>query len=427
MTARSTLALDYRPIRFGEVVGQNHIKPILKAMVKEGRVPPSLIFNGTRGTGKTTCARIFAAALNCTRRELEVEFQNQVEKLGSDLPAVVKDDQLFNGDACGECHSCVSVQQGNSTSVLEIDAASSGGVDDVRRIQDICMYAHEAEWRVVILDEAHSMSKEAYNALLKMLEEPPAQTVFVLVTTEPEKILGTVRSRSMPFEFRRLKNSDLTERLRFIADSENIPAEDSLLDEVAKSAQGGMRDAVMFFDQVSRVGVSDASGFRDFYGISDYSLSLMWSAIRGDHAEGYRLVAEHFSRTGEAASMVADLSRLTSELLVIKSEGRPTGYGEAALEERVEMSRAVDSESLVKIVEILWELRARTRATENDQRSSMEMGFALIAASLRTAQATTHVSDPPRQRPVRTPAPVVTDTPSEKLTLADIRRAAAGR
>ena len=399
MTGRNHLASDYRPTRFADVVGQSHIKPILLAMVREGRVPPALIFNGTRGTGKTTCARIFAAALNC---EDQSDF-----------------------DACGQCASCRSVQQGNSTSVLEIDAASNGGVDDVRKVQELCMYAHEAEWRVVILDEAHSMSKEAYNALLKLLEEPPAKTTFILVTTEPEKIIGTVKSRSMPFEFRRLKNSDLIGRLRSIAETEGIPAEDSLLDEVAKAAQGGMRDAVTILDQISRVGVSDAAGFRDFFGITDYSLSLMWSAIRGDHSEGYRLVAEHFSRTGEAQSLVADLSRLTSELLVIHSQGRPSGYGEDALAERVEMARATDVDSLVRIVEILWELRARTRATENDQRSSMEQAFALIASAVRTTTA--HVPDPPRQRPTPAPAPVQADTPSEKLTLADIQRVASGR
>lgn len=394
------LAADYRPIRFGEVVGQSHIKPILLAMVRDQRVPPALIFNGTRGTGKTTCARIFAAALNC---------ESQTEDF----------------DACGSCTSCLSVQRGNSTSVLEIDAASNGGVADVRKVQDICMYAHEAQWRVVILDEAHSMSNEAYNALLKLLEEPPANTVFILVTTEPEKIIGTVKSRSMPFEFRRIKNSDLIGRLRSISENEGIPAEDSLLEEVAKAAQGGMRDAVTILDQISRVGVSDSAGFRDFFGITDYSLSLMWSAIRGDHAEGYRLVAEHFSRTGEASQMVADLSRLTSELLVIHSQGRPSGYGEDALAERVEMARATTVDSLVRIVEILWELRARTRATENDQRSSMEQAFALIASAVRT---TSYVPETPRTRPTpaRAPEPAV-DTPSEKLTLADIQRAASGR
>ena len=127
------LALQYRPVTFADVVGQGHIKPILQAMVRSGNVPPALIFAGTRGTGKTTCARILAAALNCQAND--------------------------QGDACGECTQCRSVQKTTSTSVLEVDAASNGGVEEVRKIKDICLYSHEAEWRVVVLDEEHSMSK----------------------------------------------------------------------------------------------------------------------------------------------------------------------------------------------------------------------------------------------------------------------------
>lgn len=356
------LALDYRPVTLKDVVGQHHVKPILKAIVSSGNVPPALLFSGTRGTGKTTCARIFAQALNCTEQK--------------------------DGDACGTCVQCVSVQHGNSSSVLEIDAASNGGVEEVRKIKDLCLYSHDAEWRVIILDEAHSMSKEAYNALLKLLEEPPAKTVFLLVTTEPDKILSTVCSRAMPFEFRRIKNADLADRLRYIAKAEDLAAEEDLFSEIAKAAQGGLRDAVMIFDQVTRVGVSTASGFRDFFGIKDYSLPLMWSALRGDHAEGFRLVSEHFSRTGEAAGMVSDLSRLVSELLVIQSQGRPD-HAADALQERVEMAQAVSTEALVRVCEILWELRSRTRASENDQKSSMEVAFALIANVLKPASSTT--------------------------------------
>lgn len=386
------LALGYRPVRFVEVVGQDHVKTILRAIIATEKVPPALVFSGTRGTGKTTCARIFAAALNCENPD--------------------------QGDACGSCPHCVSVQQQHSNSVTEVDAASNGGVEQVRQIKDMLLHGHEAKWRVVILDEAHSMSKEAYNALLKVLEEPPANTVFVLVTTEPDKILGTVRSRTMPFEFRRIRNADVVSRLSSIAQAEGIEADDSLFSEISRYAQGGLRDAVMVFDQVSRVGISDAEGFRDFFGIRDYSLPLMWSALRGDHAEGYRLVAENFSRTGEAAGMVADLSRLVSDLLVIKSEGRPKEYSEEALAERVEMAQAVPTDALVKVIEILWDLRSRTRSTENDQRSSMEMGFALISHLLKPVGAALE----PQQQPI-----LARSESGERLSLAEIQRFSTGR
>lgn len=385
------LALDYRPTRLADVVGQGHVKAILQKMSESGNVPPAMVFSGSRGTGKTTCARIFAAALNC---------ENPSE-----------------GDACGSCVQCVAVQQQTSTSVTEVDAASNGGVDEVRRIKDMVLYGHDAEWRVVILDEAHSMSSPAYHALLKLLEEPPAKTVFILVTTEPEKILGTVRSRSMPFEFRRIRTADVEERLRAISDREGIEAEESLFSEIARYAQGGLRDAVMLFDQVRLVGVTTGQGFREFFGVQDYSLPLMWAALRGDHAEGFRLVTENFSRTGDAAGMVADLSRLVSELLVIKSEGRPADYSEEALAERVEMAHAVSTDALVKVIEILWDLRARTRASENDQRSSMEMGFALIAHLLK-----------PAHPPQVAAAPILpTSATREPLSLAEMQKLSMGR
>lgn len=379
------LALKYRPKNFEDVVGQNHVKPILRAIVKTGNVPSSIIFSGTRGTGKTTCARIFAAALNCTAPPQP-------------------------GEACGSCGQCVSVQMSNSNSVLEIDAASNGGVEEVRKIKDLCSYAHEGEWRVILLDEAHSMSKEAYNALLKLMEEPPANTVIVLVTTEPEKILGTVRSRSMTFEFRRIKNSEIAIRLRHIATAEGIEADDSLLVDATNMAQGSLRDAVMVFDQVTRIGVSTASQFREFYGIQDYSVPLMWAALRGDFAEGARLIREHFSRTGEAAGMVTDLSRLVTDLLVIKSEGRPADRSDADLEERVDMSQGVSTEALVTVCEVLWDLKGRTRATENDQRSSMDMAFALIANTVRPVQPS----------PTEPPQPILEENTRGPLTLAEI-------
>ncbi len=408
------LTLDYRPVTFADVVGQGHIKPILKAMVQSGRMPPALIFGGTRGTGKTTCARILAAALNCTIRKILVEqIASGMESVGNLTP---DQQRVLSGDACGQCPSCMMVQKTNSTSVMEVDAASNGGVEEVRRIKDICMYSHEAEWRVVLLDEAHSMSKEAFNALLKLLEEPPPNTVFVLLTTETDKILETVRSRSMPFEFRRMKLNDMTGRLQEIAKQEGIEASEDLLMEIAIRAQGGMRDAVMLFDQVTRVGVSTAEEFMELFGLRDYSIPLMWCAIRGDHAEGYRLIGEHFARTGEASGMVSDLSQLVAELLVIKSDGQPRVGSEAAMAERVEMAGAVSTSRLVKAVEVLWELRGRTRATENDQRSNMELGFALIANAMRDL---VHQAEEPRQT-------ILTQKSEEKLSLADISRMGSG-
>lgn len=341
-------------------MGQGHVIPILKAIVSSGNVPPALLFSGTRGTGKTTCARLFAAALNCESPE--------------------------GGDSCGKCAQCSEVRSAKDTSVLEIDAASNGGVDEVRRIRELCQYTHSANWRVVILDEAQSMSDKAYNALLKLMEEPPANTVFLLVTTEPEKILGTVQSRAMPFEFRRIRLTDIASRLQAVAKDAGIAGDEGLFFELAQAAQGGLRDALMLLDQVSRVGIATAEEFRDFFGERNYSVPLLWAAVRGDHATGYALVADHFSRTGEAHRMVSDLSQAVTSLLILKSGGVLRDLPEDAMVERVELASTVSSEALVRVSEILWELKSRTRLNDSDQRGSMEMAFALIANFLQPFQ-----------------------------------------
>jgi DNA polymerase-3 subunit gamma/tau len=196
------LARRYRPQTFDEMVGQKHIRPILKRLVvNQEKLPPVLLFAGTRGTGKTTAARIIAKALNCTPEPPLDPNANR---------------------PCNECPSCLAVTIGNSLDVLEVDAASNGGVAEIRKIKDMVGYAVGGQWRVVLLDEAHSMSKEAFNALLKVLEEPPPQTLFVLLTTEPGKIIDTIVSRSMSFDFRRVTVADIVERLKFIAANENI-------------------------------------------------------------------------------------------------------------------------------------------------------------------------------------------------------------
>jgi DNA polymerase-3 subunit gamma/tau len=338
------LALEFRPARFADVVGQRHIVPILRTMVRERDVPPSLLFAGSRGTGKTSTARILAAALNCERLE---------------------------DDACMECEACRSVASVNSLAVLEVDAASNGLVDDVRRIKEMVSYEAAGLWRVVMLDEAHSMSRPAFNALLKVLEEPPEQTTFVLLTTEVGRIPDTVASRSMSFGFRRLTLADIEKRLGEIAEAKEIEVGPGLLNAIAVYSEGGLRDAVMTLDQCSRVGISTVEGFRELFGLQDIALDLLTAAVTGDYAGGARLIDDYFYRVGDAQGMVRDLIELVLDLVVAKQ-----GHGERAnaLAERVSLAR------LAQASHILWELKARTRAVDNDQRATMELAFVLITS-----------------------------------------------
>lgn len=351
-----TLALEYRPIRFADVVGQNHIKPILRAMVRTERVPPALLFSGSRGTGKTTTGRILSAALNCAQR-------------------------TEDGDACAQCASCVSVQSGTSMAMIEVDAASHGLVDDIRKIRDVVAYSHAGDWRIILLDEAQSMSKEAFNALLKVLEEPPAGTVFVLLTTEARRILETVRSRSMTFEFRRLATGEIAKRLRYIADERAILATDELLREIAVRVQGGMRDAVMLLDQVSRVDVRDVEGFRELFSIRDTAPELFMAAMDRDVVRGTDIIEEHFYRVGDPYALVNDIVLLTRDLFVVRAGGTPRVASQEELEVRERLAERVDEDHLASVMRVLWELRSRMRSPD-DQRAAVEMAFVLVMEAL---------------------------------------------
>lgn len=357
MTAAATLL---RPRRFADVVGQDHIKPVLRAMVVHGNPPPAMLFTGSRGTGKTTCGRILAAALNC---------ENPV-----------------SGDACTTCFSCLDVQTGSSMSVVEVDAASHGLVDDIRSLRESVAVSHAGKWRVVLLDEAHSMSKEAFNALLKTLEEPPPGTVFVLLTTEPHKIIPTVRSRSMLFEFRRLSLTEIAARLEDIdTDDEGLEGKRPVIEEqvfalIADRADGGMRDAIMLFDQARRAGVWKVGQLADLFGWEDHSEALYVAALDTDHATLHRVADAVFRQSGDASGMVRDLTLYTRDLLVLRSGGEIRHFGEQ--EAMAAMASRIPTARLVAVMRVMWDAEQRLRAEGADQRSALALVVAMFADAL---------------------------------------------
>lgn len=285
-----TLALKYRPASFDDLVGQPAVQIILRQMIKVGQVPTALLFDGCRGTGKTTTARILAAALNCTEPN----------------------------KPCGNCVSCKAVFDGSSMDVIEIDAASNGLVDDIRQLRQQVMYRHAGDWRIVILDEAHSMSPAAFNALLKTLEEPPPRTLFILLTTEPGKILPTVASRCMPFTFRRLTIDDIARRLAHIAQAEGHAVQYDLLQLLAERADGAMRDAVMLLDQIARIGMTTADQYRRLIGHVDHAPALLDRLLAADIPGAFTALDEALTRVAESATIVADLVSCLRDVLVIR-------------------------------------------------------------------------------------------------------------
>src|SRR5216117_1978917 len=231
------LARKYRPKKFADLIVQEHVGAALRGAVAAGRVAHGYLFAGPRGVGKTTAARILAMALNCERR-------------GSGTA----------GEPCGECDSCTRVWTGAvNLDVVELDAASNWGVDDARDLRERAMYAASGEGRhkVYIVDEAHMLTREAWNALLKILEEPPPRVVFVFATTEPQKIAQSaapVLSRLQRFDFKRIGPAELRERLSYVLAEEGISAEPEALAAIARSADGSMRDALSLADQVLSMG-----------------------------------------------------------------------------------------------------------------------------------------------------------------------------
>ena len=214
----------YRPMTFDDVVSQPHITTTLRNQLVGGKTAHAYLFTGSRGTGKTTCARILAKALNCL--------------------------DPVDGNPCLECDICRDAEENALSDIIEIDAASNNGVDDIRDLRDGAVYtAERCRYKVYIIDEVHMLSKEAFNALLKIMEEPPSHVKFILATTEIHKVLPTILSRCQRYDFRRILPKDITERLMYVAEKENISLDREAAELIAKTADGGMRDALSLLDQ----------------------------------------------------------------------------------------------------------------------------------------------------------------------------------
>lgn len=223
--AYQALYRKWRPNTFDSVVGQEAITDTLKNAIKRGTISHAFLFAGPRGTGKTSCAKIFAKALNCTN--------------------------LQDGEPCNKCENCLAADNGSMPDIMEIDAASNNGVDEIRDIRDKVKYAPtQGKYKVYIIDEVHMLSMGAFNALLKTLEEPPEHVVFILATTELQKVPATIISRTQRYNFKRISKHDLEQRMEFILNEENISYEEKALSVIAQVADGGMRDSLSILDQL---------------------------------------------------------------------------------------------------------------------------------------------------------------------------------
>lgn len=219
-------ARKYRPATFESVVGQSHITTTLKNAIRTGQLAQAFLFCGPRGVGKTTCARILAKTINCSNPTADIE-------------------------ACNQCESCRSFNEGTSMNIFELDAASNNSVDDIRKlVEEVRIPPQSGRYKVYIIDEVHMLSAQAFNAFLKTLEEPPAYAKFILATTEKHKIIPTILSRCQIFDFKRIQTSDIVNHLKYVASQEGVAYEPEALSVIAQKAEGGLRDALSLFDQM---------------------------------------------------------------------------------------------------------------------------------------------------------------------------------
>jgi DNA polymerase-3 subunit gamma/tau len=335
------LARKYRPTRFSDLVAQGHVAAGLSGALVKDRVAHAYLLTGPRGVGKTSAARILAMALNCERRA------------GSEEP----------GEPCGTCDSCRRIWAGSaSLDVVEIDAASNRGVDDARDLRERATYAASApgRFKVYIVDEAHMLTREAWNALLKILEEPPPGVVFVFATTEPQKIANTaapVLSRLQRFDFRRLGPHTIVERLRYVADQEGVDVEDDALLLIARVAHGGMRDALSMLDQALAFGEGavTAARVRDALGlIGDELYAELLGLVVGRRTEEvFPFVGRLVDGGADLVEFVGGVGETMRALLVHVLGGQPEGITEAlraALEQYAEVYKPADLLRMLKLL-----------------------------------------------------------------------------
>lgn len=353
------LARRYRPKTFQEVIGQEAIVTTLKNGMKQNRLSHAYLFSGPRGTGKTTLARLLAKALNC-------------HDLNPDL------------EPCNACSSCREIASGHSLDVIEIDGASNRGIDDIRQINETVGYlASSGKYRIYIIDEVHMLTKEAFNALLKTLEEPPPSIKFFFATTEPHKVLPTILSRCQRFNLRRLPQSAIIEKLRMIAADLNREIEPEVFALVASRAEGGLRDAESLFDQllsfhegkITSKNAEDALGALSF----DVFFELDRAGKEGKLAAAFDISAQVFNEGKDLAFFVQNLIEHYRTLLLIKT----AGINSSALEIPSELVQRYQDSSELYIKEQLLSLLELCLDAENNLRSAPSPRIALEGLLLK--------------------------------------------
>src|SRR5579859_7265790 len=398
----TVLARKYRPQKFSEVIGQEHVTRTLQNAIEQGRTAHGYIFSGHRGIGKTTVARILAAALNCRSQDHPVS------------------------EPCGICESCTEIRAGNAVDVIEIDAATNRGIDEIRELREAARYRPARDrFKIYILDEAHQITDAAFNALLKTLEEPPDHIVFMLATTQPEDIPQTIRSRCQHFSFRAVKFDDIVGQLRDLLTREKIEADNDALSLLAEAGDGSMRDALSILDQAiaSSTGKLTADSVRNLVGAAPaHVLEQVMQAVSESKSDEILRQVDHLISEGHSPTHFArQLVRFLRNATVAKIAGKDSPLLQISSEERERVARVAEmfgEEDLTRHLQIMLRTHSEL-GYKQEQRFHLELGLLKMAHAQRLIPIEQLLSDVAAtpgagsQRPPARPAIVSTTSSSE--------------
>ena len=360
------LARKYRPQKFSEVIGQEHVTRTLKNALEQGRTAHGYIFSGHRGIGKTTVARILAMALNCR---------------SSDKPVA---------EPCGVCESCTEIRAGNSVDVIEIDAATNRGIDEIRELREGTRYRPARDrFKIYILDEAHQITDAAFNALLKTLEEPPGHVVFMLATTQPEDIPQTIRSRCQHFSFRAVGFEEILNQLKDLSGREKIEADDDALALLAEAGDGSMRDALSILDQAiaSSTGRLTAEQVRNLVGAAPSGVleEVMQAVAQGSSETVLRLVDRLISEGNSPTHFARQMVRFLRNTVVARIAGAESSLLQISSDERQRVARIAalfEEEDLARHLQIMLRTHSEL-GYRQEQRFHLELGLLKMAHAQR--------------------------------------------
>jgi len=364
------LARKYRPQKFSDVIGQEHVTRTLQNAIAQERIAHGYIFSGHRGIGKTTVARILAMALNC-RSTIETTGKPPIEP-------------------CGICDSCTEIRAGNAVDVIEIDAATNRGIDEIRELREAARYRPARDrFKIYILDEAHQITDAAFNALLKTLEEPPSHVIFMMATTQPEDIPQTIRSRCQHFSFRAVKFEDIVGQLRDIVTKEKIPADEDALALLAEAGDGSMRDALSILDQAiaSTSEQLTLDSVRSLIGSAPAAaLETVMQAVAESSSEKILVLVDELIGEGHSPTHFArQLVRFLRNVTVAKIAGRDSALLQISSDERARVSRIADlysEEDLTRHLQIMLRTHGEL-GYRQEQRFHLELGLLKMAHAQR--------------------------------------------